>query len=53
MMLLDKVDQSTSTGILWKPINNSTFSGYTTQGNHFGYVLLSFNSRQVFFGPLQ
>lgn len=52
VMFLDRVDQSTSFGIYWKPINNSSFTGYNSANQNYSSVTISSDGRTTFFGPL-
>jgi hypothetical protein len=53
VMFLDRVDQSTSFGVYWKPINNSSFEGYTTAGQNYSSVTVSSDGRTISIGPLK
>ena len=50
VMYLDRVDQSTTFGIYWKPINNSSFSGYPAAAQNYSSVTISSDGRTVSFG---
>ena len=52
VMFLDRVDQNVAGGILWKPINNSSFSGYAPAGQNYSSVVWSADGRSISFGSL-
>jgi hypothetical protein len=52
VLFLDRVDQNIAGGILWKPINNSSFPGYASAGQNYSSVALSSDGRSIFFGSL-
>ncbi len=52
VMFLDRVDQNVAGGILWKPINNSSFSGYASAGQNYSSVSWSADGRSISFGSL-
>ncbi len=52
VMFLDRVDQNTSFGIYWKPINNSSFQSYASAGQNYTSVTISSDGRTVSFGAL-
>jgi hypothetical protein len=52
VMFLDRVDQNIAGGILWKPINNSSFSGYASAGQNYSSVTFSSDGRSISFGSL-
>jgi hypothetical protein len=57
VLLLDRVDQATSFGIYWKPVNNwlaqssPATIGYADAANSFEYVSVALDGSTVYIGP--